>query len=77
MYDSPKDVTSRVATYNTGSGWSGVILLLGIVGAVIAAFLFPAMGLAIGAEGSIIGSIIYATIGAVILLLIIRLVNRA
>lgn len=52
-------------------------MLVGVVGAVIASLLFPATGLVIGGEGSTIGAIIYATIGAVILLLAIRLVNRA
>lgn len=52
-------------------------IVVGIIGAVIAGWLFPMMGLRIGAEGSILGAIIYSTIGAVILLLILRLFNRA
>ena len=52
-------------------------IVVGILGAVIAAWLFPAIGWHLGPEGSVIGSIIYATLGAVVLLLIIRLVNRA
>lgn len=54
-----------------------VNIVVGILGAAVASFLFPAAGLVIGAEGSIIGSIIYATLGAVILLVILRLVSRA
>lgn len=52
-------------------------IAVGILGAVIAGWLFPAIGWQLGAEGSIIGAIIYATLGAVILLLVIRVVNRA
>lgn len=52
-------------------------IVVGIIGAVIASWLFPAVGLRLGAEGSILGAIVYSTVGAVILLLVIRLVNRA
>ncbi|WP_368660940.1 GlsB/YeaQ/YmgE family stress response membrane protein [Paracoccus sp. (in: a-proteobacteria)] len=52
-------------------------IVIGILGAVLASFLFPAIGLSIGGAGSLIGAIIYSTLGAVILLLLIRLVNRA
>lgn len=50
-------------------------ILVGIVGAFIAGWLFPQLGLSLG--GGIIAAIIHAMIGAVILLLIIRLVRRA
>jgi len=50
-------------------------IIVGIVGAFIAALLFPRVGLNLGA--GVGGSIIYATIGAVILLFVIRLVKRA
>lgn len=61
-----------------GSG-QGVLMnvVIGIIGAVIAGWIFPAVGLRIGPDGSILGSIIFATIGAVILLALLRLVNRA
>lgn len=52
-------------------------IIVGIVGAVLASFLFPAIGWTIGGEASILGAIIYSTIGAVILLLLLRLINRA
>ncbi|MDS9466376.1 GlsB/YeaQ/YmgE family stress response membrane protein [Paracoccus sp. MBLB3053] len=52
-------------------------IVVGIVGAIIAGFLFPALGLGMAASSPILGSIIYATIGAVILLLILRLIRRA
>jgi uncharacterized membrane protein YeaQ/YmgE (transglycosylase-associated protein family) len=57
----------------SGSGfWSDV--LVGIGGAIIARFLFPAIGVGFG--DGIIGSILPALIGAVLLLLVLRLIRR-
>jgi uncharacterized membrane protein YeaQ/YmgE (transglycosylase-associated protein family) len=50
-------------------------IVVGIVGAVIAGFLLPRIGLVIGGPG-FIGEIIDAFIGAVILLIILRLIKR-
>ena len=50
-------------------------IIVGIVGALIASFLLPRLGILIG--GGILGAIINATIGAVILLAIIGFVKRA
>lgn len=54
-------------------------IVVGIVGALLASWIFPAIGFRIGGPDgvSILGSIIYSTIGAVILLLLLRLFNRA
>ncbi len=49
-------------------------IVVGIVGAFIAGWLLPMLNL--GLTG-IIGSIIYATIGAIILLVVIGLIRRA
>ena len=49
--------------------------VVGIVGAFIAGWLFPAIGISIG--GGILAAIIHATIGAVILLVLLRLVKQA
>ena len=49
-------------------------VVVGIVGAFIAGLLFPRLGFVLG--GGIIGAIINATIGACLLLFIIRLVKR-
>ena len=49
-------------------------IVVGVVGAFIAGFLFPRLGISLG--GGWIGSIISAAIGAIILLLLIRLVRR-
>lgn len=52
-------------------------IVVGIVGAVIAAWLFPVLGIGMSASSPILGTIIFATIGAVILLVIISLIKRA
>jgi uncharacterized membrane protein YeaQ/YmgE (transglycosylase-associated protein family) len=58
-----------------GAGY-GLIgdIIVGIVGALIAGWLLPQIGIVIG--GGIIGAIINAFIGAVILLLLLRLIKR-
>lgn len=57
----------------TGFGLVGDILI-GIVGAFLASWLFPRLGIHIATTG-LIREIIYATLGAIILLLILRLVR--
>jgi uncharacterized membrane protein YeaQ/YmgE (transglycosylase-associated protein family) len=56
----------------TGFGIIGDILV-GIAGALIASFLFPKLGIAIGS--GLVREIIYSAIGAVLLLLIVRLIR--
>ena len=58
----------------TGFGLVGDIVI-GILGALIAAFLFPALGFALTVGGGIIGAIILAFIGAVILLVIVKVIK--
>jgi uncharacterized membrane protein YeaQ/YmgE (transglycosylase-associated protein family) len=50
-------------------------IVVGIVGAFIAGLFFPALGFGLG--GGILASILHATLGAVILLVIIRVLKRA
>lgn len=50
-------------------------IVVGIVGAVIAQILFPRIGLSLG--GGAFSSILRATLGAVILLVLIRVVKRS
>ena len=57
----------------TGFGLIGDICI-GIVGAFIASWLFPRLGLQLGA--GLVREIVNATIGAILLLIIIRLVRR-
>ncbi len=56
----------------TGFGLIGDILV-GIAGALLASLLFPKLGIRIGT--GLVSEIVYSTIGAVILLLIVRLVR--
>lgn len=57
-----------------GFGLAGNIVV-GIVGAFVAGRIFPAIGFGLG--GGIPASILHATIGAVILLILIRVLKRA
>ncbi|WFP78150.1 GlsB/YeaQ/YmgE family stress response membrane protein [Mesorhizobium sp. WSM4906] len=50
-------------------------IVVGIVGALIAGWIFPRLGFTIG--GGILAAIIHSTIGAVILLVLIKLVKQA
>jgi uncharacterized membrane protein YeaQ/YmgE (transglycosylase-associated protein family) len=56
----------------TGFGIIGDILV-GIAGALVASLLFPRLGLHLGS--ALVSEIIYSAIGAIILLLIVRLVR--
>ena len=58
--------------HGTGFGIIGDILV-GIAGALLASFLFPKLGIRIGT--GLLSEIIYSAIGAVILLLIVRLIR--
>ena len=58
-----------------GGGYGLLIdLLLGIIGAVIGGWVFRQLGIA---AGGLIGSLITATVGAVIFIAILRLIKRA
>ena len=59
----------------TGFGLLGDIVI-GIVGALITSVLFPKLGIGLTFGGGLIGAIVAATIGAVILLLIVRIVRQ-
>lgn len=54
----------------TGFGIIGDILV-GIAGALVSSFLFPKLGIRIGT--GLVSEIVYSAIGAIILLLIVRL----
>ncbi|KCZ91172.1 GlsB/YeaQ/YmgE family stress response membrane protein [Hyphomonas jannaschiana] len=58
-------------------GGFGIIgnIAVGIIGAFVAGFLFPVFGISLGV--GIVASILHATIGAVVLLLIVRVLKRA
>jgi uncharacterized membrane protein YeaQ/YmgE (transglycosylase-associated protein family) len=51
-------------------------IIVGILGAIVAGYLFPRLGISIPVADPLIRSIIVSTIGAVILLFVIGLVRR-
>jgi uncharacterized membrane protein YeaQ/YmgE (transglycosylase-associated protein family) len=59
----------------TGFGLVGDIVV-GILGALIAAWLFPRLGITLTLGGGLLGAILLAFIGAVILLVIVRLIKQ-
>lgn len=50
-------------------------MAVGVLGAAVASFLLPQLGFGVG--GGVIRAIIHSTIGAVILLVVIRIVKKA
>jgi len=51
-------------------------IVVGILGAFLASWLLPRLGVGLSLGGGWIGSILFAFIGAVILLLLVRLIRR-
>jgi uncharacterized membrane protein YeaQ/YmgE (transglycosylase-associated protein family) len=49
-------------------------LIVGVIGAVLGGFLFRQLGIA---AGGLIGALITATVGAVVLVLLVRLIKRS
>lgn len=52
-------------------------MVVGVVGAFLAGWLLPTLGVGFSLGNPLITSIVYATIGAVILLLLLGLIRRA
>ncbi|APG89955.1 GlsB/YeaQ/YmgE family stress response membrane protein [Sinorhizobium americanum] len=50
-------------------------IVIGVIGALIAGYLFPALGITLGT--GTLAAILHSTIGAVILLVLIRIVKQA
>jgi uncharacterized membrane protein YeaQ/YmgE (transglycosylase-associated protein family) len=88
MEEDIMDLTSILIFLAIGAvaGWlAGVIMkgggfglvgdiIIGIIGAVVGGWLFGVMGIA---AGGLIGAIITATVGAVVLLFVVRLIKKA
>lgn len=51
-------------------------IIVGVLGAVIASYLLPRVGVSINLGGSIINQIVSAFIGAIVLLLVVGIVRR-
>ncbi|MGE0054729.1 MAG: GlsB/YeaQ/YmgE family stress response membrane protein [Hyphomicrobium sp.] len=69
-------VAGWLATWVMGGG-VGLVgdILLGMLGATVAGYLFPTLGISLG--GGVLGVILSAAIGAIIILGIIRLIKSA
>lgn len=65
----------RYRTYDAASGEAAGDILLGTAGAVVGGFLFHQGGVPPG--GGPIGALVVATIGAVVVLVLVRRVKRA
>jgi uncharacterized membrane protein YeaQ/YmgE (transglycosylase-associated protein family) len=52
-------------------------IVVGIIGALLAGWLLPALGVSFSLGNPIVTSIVYALIGAVVLLVIVGLIKRA
>ena len=74
---TPISITCDKASKIVAGYGFGVLgnIVVGIVGAVVAGFILPRVGFSMG--GGTLAAIIHSTIGAVILLVLIRLVKRA
>ena len=59
----------------TGFGLVGDIVV-GILGALIAYWLFPILGITLTLGGGVLGAIIMAFIGAVILLVVVKVIKQ-
>ena len=59
-----------------GSGF-GLLwnIIIGIAGAFIAGFLFPRLGLGLTLGGGVVGAIVSAALGAIVLLLVVNLLK--
>jgi uncharacterized membrane protein YeaQ/YmgE (transglycosylase-associated protein family) len=63
--------------YSEGGGFGPLVnILVGVAGAFVAALLFPRPGLGLTLGGGIVGAIVASTLGAVVLLLIVNLIQR-
>jgi uncharacterized membrane protein YeaQ/YmgE (transglycosylase-associated protein family) len=51
-------------------------LVVGVIGAFLAGWLLPRLGVSFSVGNALVTSILYATIGAVVLLLLVGLVRR-
>lgn len=85
----PMDIAALVVTIVIGAiaGWlAGVLVegsgfgliwnvVIGIAGAFVAGALFPRLGLGLTLGGGVVGAIVTATLGAVVLLLVANLIQ--
>jgi len=70
-------VAGALAGWIMKGGGYGIVgdIVVGVLGALIGGSLFPQLGISAG--GGLPGAVVVATIGAIVLILILRLINRA
>jgi len=74
LWSGQSRASSPASWCREGFGLIGDIVI-GILGALIVGFLFPYFGLALTLGGGVLGAIIMALIGAVILLVIVKVIK--
>lgn len=69
-------IAGWLASVLVSGGGLGLVgdLAMGVLGAFLGGFLFQRLGISAG--GGLLGSIIVATVGAIILILLLRLIRR-
>ncbi|KQM34772.1 hypothetical protein ASF03_00395 [Rhizobium sp. Leaf68] len=67
-------VAGFLASLIVGGGGLIGCLLSGVIGAFVGGYLFNALGISLGTENALVVQIIHATVGAIIVTLIARLI---
>ncbi len=67
-------VAGFLASLVVGGGGLIRCLLTGVIGAFVGGFLFQALGISLGIESAIVVQIIHATVGAIVVVLLARLI---
>lgn len=70
-------VAGALAGMIVNGGGYGIVgdIVVGVLGALIGGYLFPQLGISAG--GGLLGAVVVATIGAIVLIVVLRLINRA
>ncbi len=67
-------VAGFLASLVVGGGGLIRCLVSGVIGAFVGGFLFQALGISLGIDNALVVQIIHATVGAIIVVLVARLV---
>jgi len=67
-------VAGFLASLVVGGGGLIRCLLSGVIGAFVGGFLFQALGISLGIENALVVQIIHATVGAIVVVLIARVI---
>jgi uncharacterized membrane protein YeaQ/YmgE (transglycosylase-associated protein family) len=67
-------VAGFLASLVVGGGGLIRCLLSGVIGAFVGGFLFHTLGISLGIDNALVVSIIHATVGAVIVVIVARLI---